>query len=219
MKKIFILSFIYFLAISCNKTDLGKYKPEPLPENFNYTITKDLSNPNLEKNEIYVDISEKLTEGQIATLAEELYNQKNKERRFYIFYQLQNEKNENVAWATSHFDPELEIGINGSTKSEDEKMLKSSKETDGEILGMYNEKEYTFATYTIFKKNGKVFVKTVYKDGSFSDSEVKETKVKDGIKLVEKNTNGNGEYYVLKNNILEFYNGKNEMFTTANKLK
>ena len=218
MKKIFILSFIYFLVISCSNTKLGKYNPESLPEKFSYTIAKDLSNPNLEKNEIYVDISEKLTEGQIATLAEELYNQKDKERRFYIFYQLQDEKNNNVAWATSHFDPELEINIIGSTKIEDENMLKSSKEIDGEILGTYNENEYTFATYTIFKKEGKTFVKTIYKDGSSSDSEVKESKVKDGIRLDEKEPNGSGEYYILKNNILEFYNEKNEMFTTANKL-
>ncbi|WP_353150392.1 hypothetical protein [Chryseobacterium sp.] len=65
------------------------------------------SNHNIEKNQLEVEINQKLTKGQLATLAEELYNTKDKQRRFYIFYNLKGNENGFMTWATSHFDPEL----------------------------------------------------------------------------------------------------------------
>lgn len=217
MKKYSLLILLSFL-FSCNSPNIGSYQKDPLPENFSYHITKDLSNATLRKNEIYVEISRKLTEGQIATLAEKFYKEKGTQERFYIFYQLENEENSIVAWATSHFDPELKITINGSTKIEDHDMLVNAEKVEGEIIGIFNEKEYTFGTYTVYKKEGKTFVKTVYKDGSSSEDEVVASNFQNGIKLTEKEPNGNNEYYILKNDVLEFYNGKNEMFSIGEKI-
>lgn len=111
MKKLITILFGIILLISCrNNAKIGKYIKEPIPENFLYEITKDESDASIGKNQLEIEISEKLTEGQIATLAEELYNSKKKQRRFYIFYKLKNVES-STAWAISHFDPELEIEI------------------------------------------------------------------------------------------------------------
>ena len=83
MKKLTYLLFAFILLISCGENaKIGKYTKEPLPENFSYEIINDESNSALEKNQLEIELSQKLTEGQIATLAEELFNSKDKQRRF-----------------------------------------------------------------------------------------------------------------------------------------
>lgn len=221
MKKLTFILFAIFLLISCGEnTKIGKYTKEALPENFSYEIMKDGSNTVLEKNQLDVEISEKLTEGQIATLAEELYNSKDKQRRFYIFYKLKGVENSAAAWATSHFDPEIDIDILGSTTKEDTNKDKLSEKIDGEVIGKWNENKYTFSNLIIYKKENKTFIKTVFKNGQTSDSELKETKSTNGIRYDYKDGGYNGEYFILNNQKeLELYNIENKNFTTANPTK
>lgn len=217
MKKLTSILFTIFLFISCgDNSKIGKYTKETLPENFSYEIIKDESNSAIEKNQLEVEISEKLTEGQIATLAEELYNSKDKQRRFYIFYKLKGVENSVASWAISHFDPELEIEIIGSTSKEDSNKDKLSEKIDGEVIGKWDENKYTFSNLIIYKKDNKVFMKTIFKDGETSDVELKEIKTEKGTRYDYKEGGYNGEYFILNNeNGLELYNSENKNFTTA----
>jgi hypothetical protein len=210
---------IVLLLTSCDNGKIGKYKKEPLPSNFSYNILEDKSNLKLEKNQLTIEISQKLTEGQIATLAEELFNSKEKQRRFYIFYQLSRDTNASGAWATSHFDPELEIQIIGSSTQQDETVNKvASEQIDGDIIGKWKEEQYTSSINIIYKKDNKTFIKTIYKDGQNSEVELTEKKVEKGIRYNYKKGGYNGEYYILNTNgDLEFYNNENKNFTTATK--
>ncbi|AZB00312.1 hypothetical protein EG359_12085 [Chryseobacterium joostei] len=220
---IFILliftALIFFLVKlifeGSSSATIGNYTKEDLPENFEYRIIKDESNPNVEKNQYQVEINQKLTEGQLATLAEELYNSKDKQRRFYIFYNLKDNENSILAWATSHFDPELEVSINGSTNTEDNQMLFKAQKVEGDIIGIFNEKDYTFSLYTIYEHNGKTFIRTTFKDGEFMDNEVEKINSKNGIRYNYKEDVSQGEYFVLNNDVLEFYNNDNKKFTHA----
>lgn len=216
MKK-FTFLLLTFILISCGETtQIGKYTKETLPENFAYEIIKDDSDAALEKNQLEIEISEKLTEGQIATLAEKLYNSKDKQRRFYIFYKLKGVENSVVAWATSHFDPELEIDISGSTTAEDISKDKLSEQINGEVIGKWDENKYTFSNLIIYKKDNKIFIKTVFKNGQTSDEELKENKTDKGVRYDYKDGGYNGEYFILNNaKELELYNSENKNFTTA----
>ncbi len=217
MKKLACLLLTFTLLISCGEnTKIGKYTKEPLPENFSYGIIKDESDAVLEKNHLEVEISGKLTEGQIATLAEELYNSKDQQRRFYIFYKLKGVENSVAAWATSHFDPELEIDIIGSTTAEDINKDKLSEKIDGEVIGKWDENKYTFSNLIIYKKDNKIFIRTIFKDGQTSNVELNEKKTDKGIRYDYKDGGYNGEYFILNNeNGLELYNSENKNFTTA----
>jgi len=194
------------------------FNKEELPENFEYRIIKDESNPNIEKNQLQVEINQKLTEGQLATLAEELYNSKDKQRRFYIFYNLKGNENTLMAWATSHFDPELEIAINGSTNAEDNKLQPEAQKVKDNIIGIFNEEDYTFSLYTIYENNGKTFIRTTLKGGESMDNEVEKINSKNGVRYNYKEDISQGEYFILNNDILEFYNSENKKFTSANKI-
>jgi len=217
MEKLTYLLFAFILLISCSgNTKIGKYTKEPLPENFSYEIIKDESDADLEKNQLEVEISGKLTEGQIATLAEELFNSKDQQRRFYIFYKLKGVENSVAAWATSHFDPELEIDIIGSTTAEDINKDKLSEKIDGEVIGKWDENKYTFSNLIIYKKDNKTFIRTIFKNGQTSDVELNEKKTDKGIRYDYKDGGYNGEYFILNNdNGLELYNSENKNFTTA----
>jgi hypothetical protein len=214
---IFFIILINFAGGS--SSTIGKYTKEELPKNFSYAITKDDSTVKLDKNQLYVELSEKLTVGQIATLAEELFNSKDKQRRFYIFYKLKGENDSVACWAISHFDPELEIEIIGSTNNQDSNMLKEAKKVNGNVLGVFNEKEYTFAIYTVYEKDNSAFVKTTFKNGQVIESKMRVSKTKDGNRYDYNTDESNGEYYILTNeNVLEFYNKENKRFTSANQI-
>ncbi len=216
--KFAITSLIAIIIIANwgDSSKIGKYTKEELPKDFSYNIVKDESNVALQKNQLEIELNQKLTEGQIATLAEQLFNSKEKQRRFYIFYKLKGVENSVAAWATSHFDPELEIGIIGSTTEEDVNKDKLSEKIDGKVVGKWDENKYTFSNLIIYKKDNKTFIKTVYKNGQTSDEELKESETEKGIRYDYKDGGYNGEYFILNNeNGLELYNSENKNFTTA----
>lgn len=218
MKKvIFTIITLILLLLSCNNR-IGKYAKEPLPGNFSYHIVKDESSVSLEKNQLTVWINQKLTEEQIATLAETIFNSKPRQRRFYIFYLL-SEKPSDFYWATSHFDPELDIQILGSSPQQDKKMSKISNAIiDGTVVGKWKEDKYTSSSYIIYKKNGKIFMKIIFSDGQTSEDELSEKKMSNGIRYNYKYGGYGNEYFILNSNReLEFYNEKNKKFTTAYK--
>ena len=214
-----LLTFSLIFFTSCGDNKFGGYTKEPLPTNFSYKILKDESNVALEKNQLTLELNEKLTEGQVATLAEKLFKSKDKQRRFYIFYLLPGMKEGSGAWATSHFDPDLKIEIIGATPKQETSENTAADKVDGEVVGKWHEEQYTSANYVIFKKDNKIFVRTIFKNGQTSDEELKSKKVDNGTRYDYKEGGTNGEYFILNDKSeLEFYNKENKKFTVATKL-
>lgn len=212
-----IIAFAVNLLMSESDT-IGKYKKEKLPQEFEYKIINDDSNKNLDKNQLEVEINKKLTEGQIATLAEELFNSKEKQSRFYIYYDLNDESNNRINnWAISHFDPELEISINGSTNIQDNQMLLEAKKVDGNIIGIFDESEATASFYTLYEKSNKVYLKTSFKNGQSMIEELERTTTNKGVRLNSREEK-NGEYFILREGVLDFYNKENIVFASALKV-
>lgn len=220
MKQLFTLfAILITILTSCNNNKIGGYTKEPLPADFSYKVLKDESNLKLQKNQLTVEINEKLTESQVATLAEKLYKSKDKQRRFYIFYLLPGMKDGSGAWATSHFDPDLKIDIMGATPKEEMAENAAADKVEGDIIGKWHEEQYTAADYVIFKKDNKIFIKTFFKNGQTMDEELKSKKADNGTRYENIEGGINGEYFILNNNgELEFYNNENKKFTTATKL-
>jgi len=195
---------------------IGKYKMEPLPNNFSYNIIEDKSNnEKIGKNQLTVEINKKITVEQIATLADKLFSSKPKQRRFYIFYQLPGWKTNSGAWATSHFDSDLEIQILGSTAQQDSNSKKIIDAfIDGDIIGKWREEQYSNSSYIIYKKDNKTFIKIFFKDLGAIDKELKGKKIKNGVRYDYIDGNILGEYLILNlDGGLEFYNNDNKRFT------
>ena len=220
MKRLFtLLAILLTILTSCDDNKIGGYTKEPLPADFSYKVLKDESKLTLEKNQLTIEINEKLTEGQVATLAEKLYKSKDKQRRFYIFYLLPGMKDGSGAWATSHFDPDLKIDITGATPKEEASVNAAAEKVEGDIIGKWHEEQYTSADYVIFKKDNKTSIRTIFKNGQTSDEELKSKKTINSTRYDYKEGGTNGEYFILNSSgELEFYNKENKKFTTATKL-
>ncbi|MFC2104782.1 hypothetical protein ACFLS4_05475 [Bacteroidota bacterium] len=199
MKKI-IYILTAFLLVSCgDDSTIGKYTKQPLPEDFSYKIIEDASDDNLEKNQLTIEISKKITIEQIATLADKLYSSKPKQRRFYIFYLLSDMDKGSGAWAISHFDPELEIEIIGSTEAQDIE-TSDTINIDGVIIGKWrSEKSLMGASLVLYKDSEeKLKMKITFKDGGSMDDEIKEST--ENGKTRYDDGNEHGEYYILESN-------------------
>ena len=198
------------------EASVSKYKKEPLPTDFSYKIIEDKSNDALEKNELTLEINKKISVEQIATLADKFFSTKKKQRRFYIFYLLPSMKIGSGAWATSHFDPELDIKIIGATKEQESSMKKSSDSVEGEIIGKWHEEQYTKSTYIIFKKQNKTLLRILFSNGQISDEEIVMIEKNKQKRINYKGDGYNGEYFILnKDKTLGFYNSEGKNFTTA----
>ena len=215
------------LFTSCNKSNrdikadkIGDYQMEKLPVNLTFKIIEDKSDDVLEKNQIVVELSKKISVGQIATLADQFYKSKTEQRRFYIFYLLPGMKNgETLAWATSHFDPKLKIEILGST-AEEENSLKILSTIKGDIIGKWHEESFTSSNFVIYIDHNKTYLMMFVGDSKSEKEEMVRKEIGKETRYDYKNKSHFGEYFIINSNKeLEFYNAEGKKFTTATIIK
>ena len=209
MKKIlfFLLILMY---ISCKKKS-------NIPEDVKWEITKEEPNPNLSKNNIEVSLNKKIDKEVLQEIAMKIRENRNEYSKLWIFYHIPN-MTEGMAWATTHFTPNLEINIIGSTENQD---IITSKTTDieGEVLNKWrSEKSLMGATLVLFKNSSnKQIMRITFKDGSKMDSEIIKSNVNGKVKYQDDNENG--EYYILESNWNLGLYGKNGKFDEAIKIE
>ncbi|TCN57420.1 hypothetical protein D0809_12645 [Flavobacterium circumlabens] len=190
MKKILlILAILVFMACE---------KKSNVPKDIQWEITKENPNDNLSKNNIEVHLNKKVDQKVLQEIAMEIREDRTQYDRLWIFYHIPN-MTEGMAWATTHFTPNLEINIIGSTENQD---VKTSKTTDieGEVLNKWrSEKSLMGATLILFKNSFQKKIMIIkFKDGSKMESEIVESNVNGKVKYQDDNENG--EYYILESN-------------------
>ena len=151
------------------------------------------------KRSIDVRLDRKVSVEALRMIARKLKNMERKKyERTFIAYYLPNMKVGAGAWATTHFDPQLEVKILGLTAEEEEKMARAAKSTSRDVVGIWmDDRPYVGATITIYRENKKLYLESKYKDGSGSIEEMTESQSPVGTKLVDKGDNPHGEYFVL----------------------
>lgn len=105
------------------------------------------------------------------------------------------------AWATSHFNPNLEVRILGTTIEEEKTLKGKSEKLPGEIIGQWlDEVPYVCAKYTLIKNNGKIIMRQKFKNGSSSEKEMVQKNQSGRLRFEEKGGNDFGEYYLIERN-------------------
>ena len=212
MKRIFALCLV-FVIVGCSE-------PDDTNSVVDYKIIKETENHNFSKANVEVRLSKKVSKEELSTLANSLRKDRKSFERLWIAYYLPDMKVGSGAWATTHFDPELEVKILGLTAEEEEKMARAAKSTSRDVLGIWmDDRPYAGATITIYRENKKLYLESKYKNGSGSIEEMTESQSTAGTKLVEKGGNPHGEYFVLdkKGNLQA--GGNNGIFLEYKKLK
>lgn len=117
MKKLFPILFTYLLVSSCDGN--SEVENESKLAGNVYTIMEMESNDAASKLTTSLQLNNRLSEDSLKLIANEIKVGNPQYDRIFIFYYLKGEKSSGMAWATSHFSPDLEINILGSTEQEE----------------------------------------------------------------------------------------------------
>ena len=120
--------------------------------------------------------------------------------RIFICYLLPGMTPGAGAWATSHFNPNLEVKILGTTIEEEKALMSKPQKSSDKIIGEWLYDSSYGAKYTLIKRNGKIIMICKYKDGSGSEEEMIQKKQLGKLRFEEKEGNDFGEYYLIESN-------------------
>jgi len=187
----------------------------------NYTIISDETKRNI-KRSVSILLDEKVTKAKLSQIALSVKKRDSKSYlRIFIGYYLRGNDRSQGYWATTHFNPELEVKILGLSLEDESRLSRSSSKLPyGEIIGSWlDDRPKKKKKMTLFRNNGVVKLEYSYSDGSSRTEEMDTIKTSRGLKVQEKGGSDFGEYYlVTKNGSLEYW-GRNGKFYTAKKLR
>ncbi len=193
LKIIGILIVGYFILTIISGIFSDKIDSKPIPK---YKVTKEKGVSY--KKTIYLELQEKVTEKDLENIA---YKQKEKYSNFttlFIFYHLKGQDTNDVAWATTHFTPELSVNIIGTTIEDDKKP--EPKITGNIINEWYDNNPITNAKIFLVEENGKKVIKTLYlKTKKIVVEKISIKKQKNGL-LRYNYKNKHKEYYLVEKN-------------------
>lgn len=207
MKKIIYLLIIPILT-ACGDSNI--------PYDVTWEIVKEESNAALNKSNIEIKLNKKIDEQILKEIAQEIRSSRTRYDNLWIAYYIPG-MTKGMAWATTHYTPELEIGIMGSTELEDEETAKTN-DINGEVLNKWrSEKSLMGGTLVLYRtQNAKLIMRTSFKDGSSAHNEITETTENGQIKYDDEN--GHGEYYLVESNGHLGLYGANGKFDEAIKI-
>lgn len=191
IKTIVLMSFLaIFLGSACSAI---------IFKGVDFSIIKKTNQGNM-KGIIEVRLKEKVAKATLKKLALKLKKDSSQAYdHLFITYYLPGMTSGAGAWATTHFNPELEVQILGTTIEEEEKLRKQTEPSSSVMFGEWlDESPFMGAKYTLFKKNSKTVMLIKFKDGSVSEKEMIQKKQGPLLRFEEKGGNSYGEYYLIK---------------------
>ena len=101
-------------------------------------------------------------------------------------------------WATTHFNPELEVNILGLTPKQDESLATKSEDPSREVIGSWlDQSPMVGGKISIYRKDDKLYMERTFKDGSNSNEEMVEKPSSSGKRFEEKSGSSFGEHYII----------------------
>lgn len=168
------------------------------PVDVPYTVINETALPGV-KRSLDVRLSEKVSKETLRTLALELKSKDQRDyKRTFIDYYLPGMEVGAGAWATTHFTPDLEVRILGSTV-EEQQALEAAPVPDGrEIVGQWiDDRPFFGVRLTLYRKEGTLYMEQRFKDGSSGVDEVREDQSRLGRRFEKSDGSGEGDYWLI----------------------
>ena len=193
MRSLIVLVVLIILSIIAE----AGAKKAVIPPDIKYSIISKNIVSN-EKRSLDIRINKRVSKDVLKAIALKLKAQEDKKyKRTFIGYYLPNMEINAGYWASTHFNPSLEVKIYGISKDQYSKLRKSPKANQGEkIVGNWLDKSLPQGKITIYTKDGKLFIRKTYNDGSVSNDECKKYKVGRQVRI-KKKTDKLGDFFVI----------------------
>ncbi len=151
------------------------------------------------KRSLDVRLNKKVSEKTLRAIALKLKGQDSRSyKRTFICYLLPGMEVGAGAWATTHFNPNLEVKILGLTVEQENALKQSSDDPSREVIGIWlDESPFIGSRVTIFGKDGKLFMENKYKDGSIGKTEIAEKLSGRKRTFRSKKGSSTGEFYLI----------------------
>lgn len=192
-------------ASNQQSTSLPQEQPKatPIPKDITYTIIDQSTIPGI-KRSLVIRLNKEVSEGVLESIALALKNSDaNSYERTFIGYYLPDMEVNTGFWATTHFNPSLEVRIRGFTVDQKQALNQKPNDPYGLIIGCWlDERPYVGNRITIFQKDGKLYMANHHKDGSSGVKKLIEKKSPLGRRFEDENmaVSETGDHWLLDSN-------------------
>lgn len=159
-----------------------------IPEDVTYEVINEKIMPGT-KRSLDIRLNRRVSEKVLRSLAVKLKSSDSGSyERTFILYYLPDMTVDAGAWAKTHFNPDLEVGILGSTAEEAKALRQSSDNSSREVIGRWlDDGGFSDNRLILFRKDGDLRVEQTYGDGSSRVMEVVEKQSSRGRRIERKN--------------------------------
>ncbi|WP_460088251.1 hypothetical protein [Pseudomonas sp. H1_B04] len=207
--------FAHFFGILATVVSFATSAASSL-QDINYSVVSDTSKRDI-KRAVEVVLDERVDQPTLEALANQIKNSNPMSfQRTFISWRIKGEDGGGY-WAKTDFDPILNVRFLGTTVAEYNKLKTSSTAAEGEVFGSWLSNWGTDYKMVGYRKGGKIFIRSTFKDGSSGTKEFVSKKISGRSVLVDAEGSDFGEYYLVNaKGDLEFW-GENGSFYTAKK--
>jgi len=148
------------------------------------------------KRSVDVRLEGRVSEATLSKIAQKIKSSDSKsyERTFIVYYLPDGEVGTG-GWATSHFNPKLEVKILGS---ETQITPKVDENEESDVVGRWGHSTFLGGVaYTIIRSGDDFLLRTTYKDGSTSEESVQARREGKQVIIKSKDPNASGDYWIM----------------------
>lgn len=169
-----------------------------IPSDVTYSIVDSNTIPGI-KRTLDIRLNKKVSADTLRAIAIKLKSQDSRSyERTFIGYYLPEMRVNAGAWATTHFDPNLEVRILGLTDEQEKALIQQQHHPSRELIGSWiDDRLLAGNRTTIFRRNGKLFMENTFPDGSSDQKIIVAKRSTEGKKFVSKDDNGLGEFFLI----------------------
>ncbi len=189
-----------------------------IPDDITFTVIKDKKKDNI-KRSVEVVLNKKVDMYVLEILGEKLKKSVPEiYQRTFIGYFIENNDKKSGYWATTHFNPDLEVKILGLTIEDEEKLTIDTESSNRDVIGSWlSTRPGMGAKITLYYEGEKLLLESAYSDGSTDINEMMKKNTSGGLRIEGAGGNNYGEYFIVNSsNDLEFW-VENDNYYTAKK--
>ena len=168
MKLVTILAVIVALlgVTGCETEKSGRSPPSIIPTDVSYIVIGTETVPHI-KRSLDVRLNKKVSEDVLRAIALELKsNDSNRYARTFIVYYLPGMTVDAGGWATSHFNPKLEVRIQAFSAKRKQAPVTEPSSSGRKVIGIWLGQTVYGSRYTLYREEGAPYMEWKFKDGS-----------------------------------------------------